>query len=450
MRLLHRGPRPVLRRRVRHTLLALPAVAFLAASAVVVWVPAGASGTTDLAPVAAAAPGGGGADDGETQTKYGPLSAADRDFLVKVWFAGSWEGPAGRMALQRSKNPLIQEAGRHLIAGHTELDAKVNAIGKELNVELPTEPNDELKGRIAAMDKASTPEAFDQLFVDMLRNAHGGVYQLLAKIRAGTRNSLIRQYAQRCMTVVLDHITVLEKTGMVDWSRLPWPPSPTPGARPEDGMVQTPSGLLTAADRDFLVKVKLAGLWEGPSGRQAQERAGIPAVKLAGEHLIDGHAELDATVNEVAAKFNVKLPTEPNAAQKTWMAEMDSAPTPQEYDKVWVKRLRAAHGNVFSLLSTIRAGTRNNAIRTFTERAMQVVLDHITMLEKTGLVDFNALPPPPDPVKAKPRISDNGVVIVVVVMIGLAVLMTIYTRGATKGPKRRKVTPARPVRSTGS
>ena len=304
MRSFHRGPRPVLRRRVRHTLLALPAVAFLAASAVVVWVPAGASSTTDLTTVASAAPGGGGGE-GETQTKYGPLSAADRDFLVKVWFAGSWEGPAGRMALAKSKNPLIQEAGRHLIAGHTELDAKVNAIGRELNVELPDEPSDELKGRMAAMDKASTPEAFDQIFVDMLRSAHGGVYQLLAKIRAGTRNSLIRQYAERCMTVVLDHITVLEKTGMVDWTRLPWPPSPTPGARPEDGMVETESGLFTAADRDFLVKVQLAGLWEGPSGRQAQERAGSQAVKLAGEHLIDGHAELDATVAEVATRFGV-------------------------------------------------------------------------------------------------------------------------------------------------
>jgi len=449
MRSFHRGPRPVLRRRVRHTLLALPAVAFLAASAVVVWVPAGASSTTDLTTVASAAPGGGGGE-GETQTKYGPLSAADRDFLVKVWFAGSWEGPAGRMALAKSKNPLIQESGRHLIAGHTELDAKVNAIGRELNVELPDEPSDELKGRMAAMDKASTPEAFDQIFVDMLRSAHGGVYQLLAKIRAGTRNSLIRQYAQRCMTVVLDHITVLEKTGLVDWTRLPWPPSPTPGARPEDGMVETPSGLFTAADRDFLVKVQLAGLWEGPSGRQAQERAGSQAVKLAGEHLIDGHAELDATVAEVATKFGVDLPTEPNAAQKTWMAEMNSAATPQEYDKVWVKRLRAAHGNVFSLLSTIRAGTRNNAIRTFTERAMQVVLDHITMLEKTGLVDYNELPPPPEPVAAKSRISDQGVMIVVVLMIGLAVVMTIYTRGATKGPKRRKLAPSSPVRTTGS
>jgi predicted outer membrane protein len=423
------------------TLLVLPAVAFLAASAAAIWIPVEAS---------AAAPGGGGADSGVTQTKYGPLSAADRDFLVKVQFAGSWEGPAGRMSQRRSQNPLIQEAGRHLIAGHTELDNTVRKVAGEFNVDLPDQPNDELKGRLAAMDKASSSTAFDQLFVDMLRNAHGGVYQLLANIRAGTRNSLIRQFAERCMTVVLDHMTVLEKTGMVDWNRIPLPKSPTPGAAPEDGMTQTQAGPMSAADRDFLVRVRLAGLWEGPSGQQAQERAGSEAMKVAGQHMIDGHGELDQTVLNIGNAMNVPLPTEPNADQKTWLAEMNSASSPQEYDKVAVKRLRAAHGKVFALVSSIRAGTRNTMIRAFAERCMTVVLDHMTMLEKTNLVDFNSLPPPPDPVNVKPRISNQGVVIVVVSMVGIAAIMTIIARGTTRGPKRRKVAPSRPLRSTGS
>src|SRR5688500_8939666 len=53
---------------------------------------------------------------------------------------------------------------------------------------------------------------------------------------------------------------------------------------------QTRFGPLTDADRDFLVKVRLAGLWEGPAGREAQQRAGSQQVKEAGQHLIDGHA----------------------------------------------------------------------------------------------------------------------------------------------------------------
>src|SRR5204862_4516302 len=61
---------------------------------------------------------------------YGPLTATGRDFLVRVRLAGLWEGPSGRMAQTHSQNPLVKEAGMHLIAGHTELDAKDLSLGR--------------------------------------------------------------------------------------------------------------------------------------------------------------------------------------------------------------------------------------------------------------------------------------------------------------------------------
>src|SRR5215211_3870626 len=44
-----------------------------------------------------AAPPAQAADDANTivQTRFGPLTPADRDFLIKVRLAGLWEGPAG-------------------------------------------------------------------------------------------------------------------------------------------------------------------------------------------------------------------------------------------------------------------------------------------------------------------------------------------------------------------
>src|SRR5262245_5760704 len=51
------------------------------------------------------------------------------------------------------------------------------------------------------------------------------------------------------------------------------------------GTWNTKYGPLTAMDRDFVRKVRLAGLWELPAGRQAQERGRSAAVKTAGDHL---------------------------------------------------------------------------------------------------------------------------------------------------------------------
>ena len=65
-------------------------------------------------------------------------------------------------------------------------------------------------------------------------------------------------------------------------------PTPQTASRTYTVNVQGP---LTMADRDFLVKVRLAGLWERPSGEQAQERSQNDAVKEAGEALHYAHGQ---------------------------------------------------------------------------------------------------------------------------------------------------------------
>ncbi|WP_203990875.1 DUF4142 domain-containing protein [Sphaerisporangium rufum] len=159
---------------------------------------------------------------------------------------------------------------------------------------------------------------------------------------------------------------------------------------------QTPSGPLGPADRDFLVKVRQAGLWEIPSGRQAQQRAGSARVKQVGLQLVADHIKLDQQVRALAAKLGVGLPNVPNPDQQGWMAEL-STKTGEDYDKTFADRLRAAHGKVFAAVSLVRAGTKNNEIRAFAQVAVDVVMKHMTLLESTGKVDYAALPTPPPP-----------------------------------------------------
>ncbi|MCX4514933.1 DUF4142 domain-containing protein [Streptomyces sp. NBC_01619] len=173
--------------------------------------------------------------------------------------------------------------------------------------------------------------------------------------------------------------------------------------------VATQWGPLTATDRDFLVKVRLAGLWELPAGQQALERAPSQAIKDAGDHLIVGHTDLDVRARNVAAKLGVELPNQPTDQQQGWLREL-SAASGREYEYKFANLLRNAHGKVFALIAQVRHTTRNTLIRQLASDANQTVLDHITMLEATGMVDFDAIaneaatgatasptgPPPPD------------------------------------------------------
>ncbi|MFC3574710.1 DUF4142 domain-containing protein [Streptomyces yaanensis] len=156
------------------------------------------------------------------------------------------------------------------------------------------------------------------------------------------------------------------------------------------GTVATKWGPLTAADRDLIVRVRLAGLWELPAGQQAIERAPTPAIKEAGDHLIVGHTDLDKRVRIVAAQLGVELPNQPNEQQQGWLQEL-SAASGQEYQYKFANLLRAAHGKIFPAIGAVRNSTRNTLVRQLASDANQTVLDHITVLEKTGNVDFDAI-----------------------------------------------------------
>ncbi|MFC5813145.1 hypothetical protein ACFQGO_37540, partial [Streptomyces heilongjiangensis] len=68
---------------------------------------------------------------------------------------------------------------------------------------------------VATVDAASGKE-FDSTAVQIMRVTHGQIFPAIAKIRASTRNTLVRQLADLANDTVLDHITVLEKTGLVN------------------------------------------------------------------------------------------------------------------------------------------------------------------------------------------------------------------------------------------
>jgi putative membrane protein len=227
------------------------------------------------------------------QTQFGPMGPAGKDLLQKVALAGLWEGPAGRMGVEKSANPRVQEAGRHLIEGHADLDRRTVELSRAFGVQLPTQPNDAQQGWLNEMTAAPAKSAeFDKVFANRLRAAHGVVYKFLATVRTGTRNTAIRDYAKVCMDTVLDHMTVLEATGLVDFndteaiplalvaqasSAAPTPPA-QPAARAPQAVTQNsaqreqdtggvPDGLIGLG---VLVAI-VAGLWLWSGGRSSRK-----------------------------------------------------------------------------------------------------------------------------------------------------------------------------------
>ena len=188
-------------------------------------------------------------------------------------------------------------------------------------------------------------------------------------------NSARRRSAHRTHRVALLLVTLIAALGVL------------PGLA-----VAAPGQQLNAADMTLLNGVRLAGLWEMPAGQMAAEKGRSPRVREIGAEIARQHGVLDQLVVNAANKLGATLPTEPTAEQKGWLAELQNA-TGARFDQIFVTRLRVAHGKIFPVIGAVRASTRDATVRKLADEANTFVSNHMAMLESTGLVRWQQLPP---------------------------------------------------------
>ncbi|MER6564449.1 DUF4142 domain-containing protein, partial [Streptomyces sp. NPDC001027] len=149
-------------------------------------------------------------------TQWGPFTESDRAFVVAVRAAGLWEHPVGQIGLQKGQSKGVLTASQHLIDGHAALDETCRKIAPMLNVVLPNIASPQQQGFVATLQTAQGKQ-FDVDFANILRMTHGSIFNTVAKVRSTTKNTLVRALADQANDTVLDHITVMEKTGLVDF-----------------------------------------------------------------------------------------------------------------------------------------------------------------------------------------------------------------------------------------
>jgi predicted outer membrane protein len=195
------------------------------------------------------------------------------------------------------------------------------------------------------------------------------------------------------------------------------------------GYTNTPSGPLGPADRDLVVRVRLAGLWEQPAGEMARQK-GTAKIKDIGDKIANEHHDLDLQTQKVAATLGVALPDVPNSDQQSWLNEMNAAPAGPDFDKVFIDRLRAAHGKIFPAIAAVRSGTRNSVVRDFAEVGNAYVMRHMGYLESSGIVAWNHLDLPPVPAGTPVDYRRNGSGVdplLIWLVLGIAVVAGLVT-----------------------
>jgi putative membrane protein len=201
-----------------------------------------------------------------------------------------------------------------------------------------------------------------------------------------------RRMLQLSVVTVVSTLVVIGPVGAAEAHTASRTTSVARAAAPVGGVtLEAEGGPLTAADRDFVTKVRLAGLWEIPASKLAMKKGVAPRVREIGQMISAQHVQLDLLARKAAAEVSVGLPNVPTAEQRRWIDEMKDA-NGTDFDDVYIERLRAAHGKIFPVIGLIRAGTQNDTVRELAQRTNAFVLTHLTLLESTGLVRYENLP----------------------------------------------------------
>jgi predicted outer membrane protein len=183
---------------------------------------------------------------GWVQTEWGAFGPVDRSLVEGVRRADLWEGQAGKMAVAKGESQRVKEIGGIISGQHLqELDPLVLKVGSQLGIAVPDQPSAEQQGWLDEMQNAEGAE-FDQIFVARLRAAHAKVFSLIATVRANTRNSVMRTFAQTANKYVDGHIQLLDSTNLVAFNALPTPAAAVAAAAVSSRTVSSEGGLPVA------------------------------------------------------------------------------------------------------------------------------------------------------------------------------------------------------------
>lgn len=154
--------------------------------------------------------------------------------------------------------------------------------------------------------------------------------------------------------------------------------------------LDTQWGPLSQYDRNLLINVRWANLWEGPTSRQVAQRSTNSRVRAVAGQLSEEHHVLDGLLADTVARLAMPVPDSPTPLQRAWQEEI-LGKTGHAADDAWANLTREAHGTIFLLIAQVRTSTRNDVMRAFAQTANEYVMRHMTLLESTGLVRESSL-----------------------------------------------------------
>ena len=135
-------------------------------------------------------------------------SDQDAAYLRAAHQSNLAEIAGGRLAQQKGRSQEVKDLGARFVADHTKLDAAVRQTASQLDVDLPSAPNEQQQA-VAARYQQASGDDFDALFVSTQMDAHMKAMANGRKEIARGTDAAAKKNAQDAAPVIASHHDLL-------------------------------------------------------------------------------------------------------------------------------------------------------------------------------------------------------------------------------------------------
>jgi putative membrane protein len=138
-----------------------------------------------------------------------PLTAADRDFVMKAAMGGLAEIQSGQLAQTQAKAEAVKSFGQQMASDHADAGQKLKTIADAAGISTPTDLDSAEKKQQAALEKLHGP-AFDKRYVQEQLTAHKQTVALFRKEADSGSYPQLKQFASETLPILEQHLNEVE------------------------------------------------------------------------------------------------------------------------------------------------------------------------------------------------------------------------------------------------
>jgi putative membrane protein len=145
-----------------------------------------------------------------TANAIAQVSPVDQTFAMKAAAGGQAEVALGRLATEKAGSQQVRQFGQQMVTDHSQANQELQAVAKQQNLSLPTEP-DAASMATEERLRASSGTAFDTAYTrDMVQDHQQDVADFQKEATSG-QDPALKGFAQKYLPVLQHHLQMAQQ-----------------------------------------------------------------------------------------------------------------------------------------------------------------------------------------------------------------------------------------------